>query len=69
MLQIDPEQRCSAEESLETEYFAPYHDPNDEPVAAEKFDWTLLEVDHPIDVWKLVFYSEILDYHESSGGK
>ena len=65
MLQIDPDKRCSAEEALEEQYLAPYHDPSDEPVAKEKFDWGFLEADLPADVWKTVMYSEVLGYHES----
>ncbi|KAJ5448426.1 hypothetical protein N7445_003247 [Penicillium cf. griseofulvum] len=69
MLQLDPEKRCSAEESLEMQYLAPYHDPSDEPGATEKFNWVFLEADHPADVWKTVLYSEVFDYHKSSGGR
>ncbi|CAI7659626.1 unnamed protein product [Penicillium palitans] len=65
MLQIDPEKRCSAEEALEEQYLAPYHDPSDEPVAKEKFDWGFLDADLPADVLKTVMYSEVLGYHES----
>lgn len=65
MLQIDPERRCSAEEALEEQYLAPYHDPSDEPVAKEKSDWGLLDADLPADVWKTVMYSEVLGYHGS----
>lgn len=56
ILQIDPERRCSAEEALEEQYLAPYHDPWDEPVAKEKSDWGLLDADLPADVWKTVMY-------------
>lgn len=65
MLQIDPKKRCSAEEALEEQFLAPYHDPSDEPVAKEKFDWSFLDASLPADVWKTVMYSEVLDYHES----
>jgi p38 MAP kinase len=39
---------------------APYHDPSDEPVAAEKFDWSFNDADLPIDTWKVMMYGEIL---------
>ena len=68
MLQIDPEKRCSAEEALQAQYLAPYHDPEDEPTAAEKFNWNYCEADLPADVWKTLIYSEILSYHDSSSG-
>ena len=54
MLQYDPDLRISAAEALTSEYLAPYHDPNDEPVATETFDWSFLEADLPADVWKTV---------------
>ncbi|CAG8212298.1 unnamed protein product [Penicillium nalgiovense] len=62
---IDLETRCSAEEALEEQYLAPYHEPSDEPVAKEEFDWDFLGADLPSDVWKTVIYLEALDYHES----
>jgi hypothetical protein len=34
-----PEPLGSAEQAIEERYLAPYHDPSDEPVAKEKFDW------------------------------
>ncbi|CAL5866192.1 uncharacterized protein PFLUO_LOCUS399 [Penicillium psychrofluorescens] len=51
---FDPERRCSAEEALSMQYLAPYHDPTDEPTATETFDWSFLEADLPIDVWKTI---------------
>ncbi|KAJ6034434.1 uncharacterized protein N7446_009184 [Penicillium canescens] len=38
MLQTDLEKRCSTEEALQAQYLAPYHDPDDEPTAAEDFN-------------------------------
>lgn len=40
---------------------SPYHDPTDEPVAAEPFDWSFNDADLPTDTWKVMMYSEILD--------
>lgn len=68
LLQIDPDQRCSATEGLESQYLAPYHDPNDEPESTEPFDWSFSEASLPADVWKTVIYAEVLGYHESVGG-
>ncbi|KAF7524481.1 hypothetical protein PCG10_005741 [Penicillium crustosum] len=70
MLQFDPQVRISAAEALESPYLAPYHDPNDEPVAAETFDWAFLEANLPADIWKTIMYSEVLAFHaemEQSG--
>lgn len=52
MLTFDPRKRISAAEALEHPYLAPYHDPSDEPAAAEKFDWSFNEADLPVDTWK-----------------
>ena len=63
MLVFDPRKRVSAIQGLEHEYLSPYHDPTDEPVADEKFDWSFNDADLPVDTWKIMMYSEILDYH------
>ncbi len=57
---FDPRKRINATESLGHEYVAPYHDPTDEPEAAEKFDWSFNDADLPVDTWKVMMYSEIL---------
>ncbi|GJE89474.1 mitogen activated protein kinase [Phanerochaete sordida] len=64
MLVFDPRKRITATESLGHEYVAPYHDPTDEPEAAEKFDWSFNDADLPVDTWKVMMYSEILDFHQ-----
>lgn len=63
MLTLDPRKRITAPEALAHPYLAPYHDPTDEPVADEKFDWSFNDVDLPVDNWKVMMYSEILDFH------
>lgn len=63
MLMFDPRKRIKASEALAHPYLAPYHDPTDEPVAAEKFDWSFNDVDLPVDTWKVMMYTEILDFH------
>jgi p38 MAP kinase len=63
MLVFDPRKRVSAAQGLEHEYLSPYHDPTDEPGAEEKFDWSFNDADLPVDTWKIMMYSEILDYH------
>lgn len=70
MLQYAPEKRCSATEALGSQYLAPYHDSADEPTAEQKIDWSFLEAELPVDLWKTVLYSEVLRYlGESSGLK
>ncbi|KAJ5175239.1 uncharacterized protein N7482_001116 [Penicillium canariense] len=69
MLQYDPQKRCSAVDALDSQYLAPYHDPDDEPEATQPFDYSLFEVDLPTNVWKTVMYAEVLGYHEQVGGQ
>lgn len=54
MLVFDPKKRITATEALAHEYLAPYHDPTDEPVADEKFDWSFNDADLPVDTWKIM---------------
>ncbi|KAL9057527.1 MAG: hypothetical protein Q9162_002259 [Coniocarpon cinnabarinum] len=63
MLVFDPRARIKAGDALAHEYLSPYHDPTDEPIAEQKFDWSFNDADLPIDTWKIMMYSEILDYH------
>lgn len=58
MLVFDPRQRIRAGEALSHEYLAPYHDPSDEPVAEEKFDWSFNDADLPVDQWKVRRFSK-----------
>ncbi|KAA8564357.1 hypothetical protein EYC84_011301 [Monilinia fructicola] len=53
MLVFDPRKRVKASEALSHEYLSPYHDPTDEPVADEKFDWSFNDADLPVDTWKI----------------
>jgi p38 MAP kinase len=57
MLVFAPKKRITAAEALAHPYLAPYHDPNDEPVAEEKFDWSFNDADLPIDTWKIMMYA------------
>lgn len=54
MLVFDPKKRITATSALAHEYLAPYHDPTDEPVAEEKFDWSFNDADLPVDTWKIM---------------
>ncbi|KAH7042358.1 putative mitogen-activated protein kinase [Linnemannia elongata] len=63
MLVFDPKKRITAGDALYHKYLEPYHDPDDEPVAAEVFDWSFNDADLPVDTWKVMMYSEILDFH------
>ena len=61
MLVFDPRSRARAGEALAHEYLAPYHDPTDEPVADEKFDWSFNDADLPVDTWKIMMYEQLYD--------
>jgi p38 MAP kinase len=61
MLVFDPRKRVKAEEALAHEYLSPYHDPTDEPVAEEKFDWSFNDADLPVDTWKIMMYEQLED--------
>ena len=56
MLVFDPKKRISAQGGLLHEYLSPYHDPNDEPAAEEKFDWSFNDADFPVDTWRAMMY-------------
>jgi serine/threonine protein kinase len=56
MLVFDPKKRITATQALAHEYLSPYHDPTDEPVADEKFDWSFNDADLPVDTWKIMMY-------------
>jgi p38 MAP kinase len=62
MLVFDPKKRVKAAEALAHEYLSPYHDPTDEPVAEEKFDWSFNDADLPVDTWKIMMYDELYEY-------
>ena len=57
MLVFDPKQRVTAGQALSHEYLSPYHDPTDEPVAEEQFDWSFNDADLPVDTWKIMMYA------------
>lgn len=59
MLIFDPRKRIDATQALAHEYLAPYHDPSDEPIAPEPFDWSFNDADLPVDTWKVMMYSYV----------
>ena len=64
MLVFDPKKRITAADALAHPYLSPYHDPIDEPIAEAKFDWNFNDADLPVDTWRVMMYSEILDFHQ-----
>lgn len=65
MLVFDPKKRITATGALAHDYLAPYHDPTDEPVAEEKFDWSFNDADLPVDTWKIMMYAMRLPYYHA----
>ncbi|KAJ3121784.1 MAPK protein hog1 [Nowakowskiella sp. JEL0407] len=61
MLVFDPKKRITAAEALKHPYLAPFHDPNDEPVADHPFDWSYLESE--VD-WREKIYQEVLSFSQ-----
>ena len=59
MLVFDPRLRVRAGDALAHEYLGPYHDPSDEPVSEEKFDWSFNDADLPVDQWKVMMVQEL----------
>lgn len=68
MLVFDPRMRVKAGDALTHEYLAPYHDPSDEPVADEKFDWSFNDADLPVDQWKVMMYTVIATQDDGEMG-
>lgn len=63
MLVFDPKKRVRAEQALAHPYLAPYHDPTDEPMAEEKFDWSFNDADLPVDTWKIMMCVPVVGFH------
>ena len=66
MLVFDPRKRIDAAQSLSHPYIAPHHDPSDEPVSPQKFDWSFNDAHLPVNVWMSMTYNEILGQPISS---
>lgn len=63
MLVFDPRKRITAGEALSHPYLAPYHDPDDEPIADSLFDWSFTEVELGLEQWKVAMYNEIMAFY------
>ena len=46
-LAFDPAKRITAAQALEHPYFEKYHDPEDEPVCNDKFEFDFVRASHP----------------------
>ena len=52
MLQLDPENRITAESGLAHPYMENFHEPEDEPVADRQIDMSYDDAELPADEWK-----------------
>jgi len=60
MLVFEAHKRIDAAQSLSHSYVAPYHDPSDEPISPQRFDWSFNDADLPVSKWMSMIYTEIL---------
>jgi p38 MAP kinase len=67
MLVFDPQKRVTAAEALAHPYLAEYHDPEDEPVAAARFDWSMTDADLSHKEWQMRIQAEVVDFHFGEG--
>ncbi|RIA96497.1 CMGC/MAPK/ERK protein kinase [Glomus cerebriforme] len=61
LLTFDPAQRITVDKALEHPYLAVWHDPNDEPVCPEPFDFSFEAVDDP-DQMRAMIAQEVLNF-------
>ncbi|PLB55443.1 map kinase [Aspergillus steynii IBT 23096] len=66
MLQLDPDNRITAESGLAHPYMENFHEPEDEPVADRQIDMSYDDAELPADEWKKKMYQEVLDFHEGA---
>ncbi|KAJ5973227.1 Mitogen-activated protein kinase hog1 [Penicillium waksmanii] len=59
MLVFDVNERINARDALSHPYLTLYHDPSDEPVVRETFDWSFDHTQGSVDRWKRVVYKEV----------
>ncbi|CAI7630579.1 unnamed protein product [Penicillium pancosmium] len=62
MLVFDVNERINARDALSHPYLKLYHDPADEPVVKETFDWSFDQSQNSIDTWKRVVYKEVYKF-------
>ncbi|KAK2807812.1 hypothetical protein FQN50_005355 [Emmonsiellopsis sp. PD_5] len=65
LLDFDPDTRYPADQALLHDYVSFYHDPTDEPDSEQA--WSVFDLDYvewPVNDWKTLILSEIVDHHE-----
>jgi serine/threonine protein kinase len=69
MLTFDPKARITVLEALEHPWLASYHDVDDEPECAEKFEkWRVIEKLETLEDFREVLWNEIEDYRREVRG-
>lgn len=63
MLTFDPQKRITVDEALEHPYLSIWHDPSDEPVCSEKFDFSFESVNEMGELKQMVL-EEVQDFRQ-----
>lgn len=66
MLQFNPDKRITVEKALEHEYLASLHDPTDEPICEETFDFVWDDVPLNKEMVKELIFKEMATFHPSA---
>ncbi|KAJ5623392.1 mitogen-activated protein kinase Hog1 [Penicillium lividum] len=66
MLSFDVDERISAEVALSHPYVATYHDPTDEPIVENQFDWRFDNVEVNTDALKTAVFKEVLFFRQQA---
>jgi p38 MAP kinase len=61
LLELDPDNRATAEQALAHPYLTQYADPTDEP-ASLPFDQTFEDSERPVDQWKEFVWNEVQNF-------
>jgi mitogen-activated protein kinase 1/3 len=65
ILVFNPDKRYTVEECLAHPYLEGLHNPDDEPVCEEPFDWTIDNFEPTKELLQTIVYEESLKYHPS----
>jgi serine/threonine protein kinase len=63
MLVFNPNKRYTIEQCISHPYFEGLHNPEEEPICEEAFDWTFDEVELTKDNLQIMIYEEALKFH------
>ena len=63
MLAFNPDKRFTVQECINHEYFNGLHNPEEEPICEETFDWSFDTFEPDKEVIQKMVYQESLEYH------